>query len=115
MPLQLGGEEDIGGFADGVAGQLVANASAMGRGGRNAGVGEVGRERESEVRHHLCVASGGDLGGMVVSGDLIVTKRVSYRYDAHVGAFSVGCGLQNRQEFDREKKMSDVTDSVSRR
>lgn len=70
MALQLGGEEDVGGFADGVAGELVADARATGRGGRDPGVGEVRGEREGEVRHHDCVAGGGDLGGMVVSGGL---------------------------------------------
>ncbi len=84
MALQLGGEEDVGGFTDGVAGELVANAGATGRGRRDAGVGEVGREREGEVRHHGCVAGGGDLGGMVVSGDLMEGKRFLHRYHSHV-------------------------------
>ena len=74
--LQLGGEEDVGGFADGVAGEFVADAGATLRGGRDPGVGEVRRECEGEVRHHVCVASGGHLRGMVISGGSMKGKRI---------------------------------------
>lgn len=43
----------------------------LGEEGATPGVGEVGGKREGEVRHHDCVAGGGDLGGMVVSGGLM--------------------------------------------
>lgn len=76
--LQLRGEENVGGFADGVAGELVADA------GRDTGVSEVGGEREGEIRHHECVAGGGDLRDTVVSGGLMRGKTALYRYYSHV-------------------------------
>ena len=83
--LQLRGEEDVGAFADGVAGVLVADAGVVGRGGRGTGVREVGGEREGEVRHQTsCMAGGGDLRGMLVSGGLMRRNRLLYRYYSHV-------------------------------
>lgn len=91
--LHFRGEEDVGRFADGVAGELVADA------GRDTGVSEVGGEREGEVRHHECVAGGGDLRGMVVSGGLMrvtdvytVTTRTSESFSLAV-AFRMGSKL----------------------
>ncbi len=97
--LQLRGEEDVGGFADGVAGGLVADTGVMGWGGRDTRVMEVGGEREGEVRHHDCVAGGGELKGMVVSGGLMrgaefctVTTRTSEPFSLAV-AFRIGNSL----------------------
>lgn len=78
---------------------MVADAGAIGRGGRDTGVSEVGGEREGEVRHHDCVAGGGDLRGMVVSGGLMrgtdfytVTTRTSEPFSMAV-AFRIGNSL----------------------
>ncbi len=78
---------------------MVADAGAIGRGGRDTGVSEVGGEREGEVRHHDCVAGGGDLRSMVVSGGLMrgtefctVTTRTSEPFSLAV-AFRIGNNL----------------------
>ncbi len=76
--LQFRGEEDVGGFADGVAGELVKDA------GQDAGVGEVGGERKGEVWHQECVTGGGDLRGRVVRGGFDEGDRFPYRYDSHI-------------------------------
>ena len=78
---------------------MVADAGAARRGGRDAGVGEVGGEREGEFRHQICVACGGDLEGLTVSSGSMegresctVTTRTSEPFLFTV-ALSIGNSL----------------------
>ncbi len=88
--LKFRGEEDVGRFADGVTGELVADSW------RDTGVSEVGGVRKGELRHHECVTGRGDLRGKVVSGGLMsgtdlctVTTRTS-EFFALAVAFRIG-------------------------